>query len=149
MIEDSATATADLTAERDRLQDLKNRSQQWEQYLARDLTLARQAALTHLDEELDRIKQQWTTRVNKSSLEVMRRSAQSFTADMQTDLLAAMESAAQVFLERIEAIVAELFGPNSPQWSEIRERVWAAMQTGTINAGEVARSGRACSTRVC
>lgn len=138
VIEDSATATADLTAERDRLQDLKNRSQQWEQYLARDLTLARQAALAHLDEELDRIKQQWTTRVNKSSLEVMRRSAQSFTADMQTDLLAAMESAAQVFLERLEAIVAELFGPNSPQWSEIRELVWAAMQTGTtISAGEV------------
>lgn len=137
VIEDSATATADLTAERDRLQDLKNRSQQWEQYLARDLTLARQAALTHLDEELDRIKQQWTTRVNKSSLEVMRRSAQSFTADMQTDLLAAMESAAQVFLERIEVIVAELFGQNSPQWSEIRELVWAAMQTGTVSSAEV------------
>lgn len=137
VVEDSATATADLTAERDRLQDLKNRSQQWEQYLARDLTLARQAALTHLDGELDRIRQQWTTRVNKSSLEVMRRSAQSFTADMQTDLLAAMESAAQVFLERLEAIVAELFGSNSPQWSEIRELVWAGMQTGTISAGEV------------
>lgn len=137
VITDAETATADLTAERDRLTELKNRSQQWEQYLARDLTLARQSALTHLDEQLEQVRTTWTTRINKSSLDVLRRSAQSFTADMQTDLLAAMESAAQVFVGRLEEIVAELFGPDSPQWAQIRESVFAAMQTGTVATREV------------
>ena len=137
VIADAEAATADLTAERDRLTDLKNRSGQWEQYLARDLTLARQAALTHLDERLEEVRQNWTARINRSSLEVMRRSAQSFTADMQVDLLAAMESAAHVFVERLEEIVGELFGSDSPQWAQIRDRVFEAIQTGTVTVGEV------------
>lgn len=139
VIVDADTATADLTAERDRLQDLKNRSQQWEQYLGRDLTLARQAAVAHLDEQLEEIRQRWTTRINKSKLDVLRRSSQSFTADMQAELLAAMESTAAVFVAGIEKIVAELFGPESPQWDEIRTLMMAAMQGGpTLTPGEVA-----------
>lgn len=135
---DNDSATADLAAEQARLQELKDRSQQWEQYLARDLALARQAALAHLEERLDEIRRTWTARIDKSSLDVLRRSSQSFTADMQTDLLAAMASTAQVFCDEIERIVVDLFGRNSPEEARVRTVVLAAMQDGRIVTGEVA-----------
>ena len=136
VVRDGESAIPDLTAERDRLKGLKDEAQQWEQHLQRDLTLARQRAVTRLDEELARVREDWTTRINKSSMQVLRRSPQVFTAQIQADLLDAMATTAQVFLDDLEKIVTDLFD-DPQQWDHIREITLDALQTEPLVTGEV------------
>ncbi|MGW5339403.1 dynamin family protein [Rhodococcus pyridinivorans] len=136
VVRDGESAIPDLTAEMERLEGLKDEAQQWEQHLQRDLTLARQRAITRLDEELARVREDWTTRINKSSMQVLRRSPQVFTAQIQADLLDAMATTAQVFLDDLEKIVTDLFD-DPQQWEHIREITLEALQTDPLVTGEV------------
>ncbi|MBM7458911.1 dynamin family protein [Rhodococcus coprophilus] len=134
---DGEKALPDLTAEVERLRGLKDEVQQWEQHLQRDLTLARQRAVARLDEALAEVRESWTTRINKSSMEVLRRSPQVFTARIQADLLAAMSVTAEVFLDDLEQIVAGLF-EDGEEWERIREITVTALQAEPLTVGEVA-----------
>ncbi|WP_172686865.1 dynamin family protein [Prescottella equi] len=134
--QDSGAALPELTAERDRLQELKDHSGQWEQYLGRDLTLARQAALAVLDERLEEIKARWTTTINKSGMAVLRRNPQHFTAQIEKDLQGAMTAAVQAFLDGVRAIVMQLFD-SEVVWAEIEQQVIASLDP-RLTTGEVA-----------
>ncbi|MET4050525.1 MULTISPECIES: dynamin family protein [unclassified Rhodococcus (in: high G+C Gram-positive bacteria)] len=133
----SAAVLPELTAHRDRLQQLKDQSAQWEHYLARDLTLARQQALSHLEEQLDEIKTRWTVSINSSGMAVLRKSPQVFTAQIEADLLAAMTSTVTVFLDALAAIVLPLF-ESEAIWYQIRADIVASMQSAPLATGEVA-----------
>lgn len=134
--QDSGAALPELTAERDRLQELKDHSGQWEQYLGRDLTLARQAALAVLDERLEEIRTRWTTTINKSGMTVLRRSPQHFTAQIEKDLQGAMTASVQTFLGGVRAIVLRLFD-SKVVWTEIEQQVIASLDP-RLTTGEVA-----------
>ncbi|TSD93560.1 hypothetical protein FOS14_22755 [Skermania sp. ID1734] len=135
---DAQVAVPDLTAERDRLQKLKDQASQWEHYLARDMTLARQAAMNHLDEQLEQVRTKWNKRLAKNGFAVLRRNPQVFTAEIEADLLAAMTATCQLYLDRLQEIVTPLCsGPED--WQAISEFVVAALQVGPLNAGEVAK----------
>ncbi|WP_233284469.1 dynamin family protein [Prescottella equi] len=134
--QDSGGALPELTAERDRLQELKDHSGQWEQYLGRDLTLARQAALAVLDERLEEIRTRWTTTINKSGMAVLRRNPQHFTAQIEKDLQAAMTASVQAFLDGVRVIVLQLFD-SEVVWAEIEQQVIASLDP-RLTTGEVA-----------
>lgn len=135
--EQGANALPELTAQRDRLQELKDTSAQWEQWLGRDLTLARQRALTHLDGELDRVRTKWTTRINKSGMEVLRKNPQVFTAEIEADLLAAMTGTVRLFLDELRRVAEPLF--ESPRiWEQIEHNIAASMSGESLTTGEVA-----------
>lgn len=133
--QDSGAALPELTAERDRLQELKDHSSQWEQYLARDLTLARQAALNVLDEQLEQIRTRWTGTINKSGMTVLRKNPQHFTAQIEKDLQAAMTASVQAFLDGVRAIVLQLFD-SEVVWAEIEQQVIASLDP-RLTTGEV------------
>lgn len=137
--QDGAKALPELTAQRDRLQELKEHSGQWELHLARDMTFARQAALSHLDTQLDEIRIKWTNRINKrGGMEVLRKNSQVFTQEIEADLLAALATTVELFLTRTQDIVTPLFDSEAV-WSEIRELVFASLQQPDhLSAGEVA-----------
>ncbi len=137
VVKEGEKAIPDLSAELDRLKGLKDEAQQWEQHLQRDLTLARQRASTRLDENLAEVRERWTTKINKSSLDVLRRSPQVFTAQIQSDLLGAMAATAECFLTDLERITTELFG-DEERWEQIREIALLSMQTDPLVTGEVA-----------
>ncbi|MCZ4521189.1 dynamin family protein [Rhodococcus ruber] len=135
--EAGSNALPELTAQRDRLQELKDTSVQWEQWLGRDLTLARQRALAHLDTELDRVRTKWTTRINKSGMEVLRKNPQVFTAEIESDLLAAMTGTVRLFLDELRRVAEPLF--ESPQiWQQIEANIAASMSGESLSTGEVA-----------
>lgn len=136
-VDDSAAVLPELTAQRERLQQLKDQSGQWEHYLTRDLTLARQRALTHLEDRLDEIKARWTAHINSSGMTVLRRSPQVFTAQIEADLLAAMTAAVEVFLAALGEVVLPLF-ESSAIWHQIRTDIVASMHAAPLAAGEVA-----------
>ncbi|MDG3009236.1 hypothetical protein G4X40_03645 [Rhodococcus sp. D2-41] len=138
IMQDTATALPDLTAERDRLAELKDQAGQWEHYLSRDLTLARQAAMTHLDEQLEHIRTRWSEQISKHGVKVLRSNPQIFTAQIEAELLAAMTSTCQLFLDRLYAMVEPLF-PTSDNWQEIYQLMLGAMAFGELKTGEVAK----------
>ena len=136
--EDSAKALPELTERRDRLQELKDHSGQWELHLTRDMTFARQAALAHLDSTLDDIRIKWTNRINKSGMEVLRKNSQVFTQEIEADLLGALTTTVEMFLARVDEIVTPLFDSEAVS-AEIRDVVLASMsQPEHLSAGEVA-----------
>lgn len=137
-VEAGAKALPDLTAERDRLADLQDQARQWEQYLTRDLTLLRQSAVDDLERRLDDVRDKWTKYVNSHGMEVLRRSAQKFTADMQTDLQLAMAETLSGFLQELhDKIVAPRFTDDPAVWQEISAQIVESMQDKRIETHEV------------
>ncbi|MCJ0907112.1 dynamin family protein [Rhodococcus sp. ARC_M6] len=135
---DGDAALPELEAQRDQLTALTEQSAQWDQHLGRDLTLARQAAVMHLEEQLDVVKEKWTTKINASGMEVLRKNPQVFTSEIESDLLAAMTSAVQLFLDRLRGIVTPLFGSESETvWRSIESEIVASMQSDPLTTGQV------------
>ncbi|MDY6809717.1 MAG: dynamin family protein [Actinomycetota bacterium] len=133
-----ADALPDLTADMARLAELQEQSRQWEQYLARDLTLLRQSAIDDLERRLDEIRDKWTTYVNTHGMAVLRRSEQKFTADMQTDLQQAMAQTLSTFLARLhDEIIAPRFADDPSIWEELSTRIVATMQDKRIETHQV------------
>ncbi|WP_045824715.1 dynamin family protein [Williamsia herbipolensis] len=131
------TTLPDLTAQLDALETLKDRSREWEQYLARDLTQLRQQAIDDSDRRLDEIRARWTTRINKSGMEVLRRSPQKFTADMQDELERALAVTMAQFLEQLySTIVAPRFD-SDVVWEQICGRIVESLQGPRIEAQPV------------
>ena len=116
-VQAGAKALPDLTAERNRLTDLQEQAREWEQYLARDLTLLRQQAVDGLERRLDDVRDKWTLYVNKHGMQVLRRSEQKFTADMHADLQLAMAQTLAEFLQRLhDTVVAPRFADDPTVW---------------------------------
>lgn len=134
-----AAALPSLDADMARLTELKEQSRQWEQYLARDLTLLKQSAIDDLDRRLDGVRDKWTNYINKNGMEVLRRSAQKFTADMQTDLQAAMAQTVGEFLQRLhDEIVAPRFGDDPSVWAELSTQLAGSLQDRRVESHQVA-----------
>ncbi|WAC57050.1 dynamin family protein [Gordonia sp. SL306] len=137
-VQAGATSLPDLTADRDRLTELQEQSRQWEQYLARDLTLLRQSAVDDLERRLDDVRDKWTKYVNTHGMQVLRRSEQKFTADMQTDLQRAMAETLAGFLQRLHDTIIEPRFPDDPSvWEELSTRIVASMQDKRIETHQV------------
>ncbi|WP_283476642.1 dynamin family protein [Rhodococcus sp. H29-C3] len=136
-ITDSAAVLPDLTAKLEELQSIKDHSQEWEQYLQRDLTLIRQSATDELDRRLDEIREKWTTRINKNGMDVLRRNPQHFTAEMEKDFQSAMAGSVAVFLEQLyNEIVAPRFD-SDVVWEQIYGQVVTVLSNRTIETHQV------------
>lgn len=137
-ITDSAQAIPDLTAQLEELQNLKDHSQQWEQYLQRDLTLIRQNATDDLERSLDQIREKWTTRINKNGMAVLRKNPQHFTAEMERDFQAAMAGALTVFLDQLHTQIVQPRFDSEVVWNEIYQQVVATLSNRTLETHQVA-----------
>ena len=135
--EGSEDVIPDLTAELEKLQSLKDHSQQWEQYLQRDLTLIRQKATDELDRQLDEIRTKWTNRVNKNGMEVLRRNPQRFTAEMETDLHRAMAAAMNLFFEQMYTVIVSPRFDSEVVWNEIYHQIMATIADRRIETAQV------------
>lgn len=138
-VQAGAKALPDLTAERDRLTELQEQAREWEQYLARDLTLLRQQAVDGLERRLDDVRDKWTLYVNKHGMQVLRRSEQKFTADMHADLQLAMAQTLAEFMQRLhDTVVAPRFTDDPTVWEELRSQIVESMQDKRIETHQVA-----------
>lgn len=138
-VEENSAQLPALTAERDRLTDLEEHSRQWEQYLARDITLIRQQSADDLDRRLDEIRDTWTTYVNSHGMRVLRRSPQKFVADMQADLQSAMAETLAGFLRRLhDDVYQPRLGDDPVLWEQLCERIVDSMRDKTIDSHQVA-----------
>jgi GTPase SAR1 family protein len=128
----------DLTAQLEELQNLKDHSQQWEQYLARDLTLIRQNATDELDRRLDQIRETWTSQINKNGMAVLRKNPQHFTAEMEKEFQAAMAGSLTVFLEQLYTQIVKPRFDSEVVWDEIYQQVVATLSNRKLETHQVA-----------
>ncbi|WP_245650245.1 dynamin family protein [Millisia brevis] len=135
---DGVDALPELTAQRDRLTALKQQSAQWEQWLGRDLTLARRRALDDLDRRCERISGTWTDRISRSGIDVLRKNSQVFTAEIEAELLAAMSETVDGFIGELRRVAEPLFDDPSA-WPDIEATIVDAVRGGTLVTGDVAR----------
>lgn len=137
-VQAGAEALPDLAADMARLAELQEQSRQWEQYLARDLTLLRQSAIDDLERRLDDVRDTWTTYINTHGMQVLRRSEQKFTADMQRDLQLAMAETLAAFLQRLhDEIIAPRFADDPTVWEQLSARIVESMQDKRIETHQV------------
>ncbi|MGV9714301.1 dynamin family protein [Gordonia sp. NPDC003424] len=137
-VDSGAQALPDLTADKERLEELQSQAREWEHYMSRDLTLLRQEAVDDLERRLDDIRDTWTTYINTHGMEVLRRSAQKFTADMQTDLQLAMAQTLSRFLTQLhDTVIAPRFPDEPSVWEELSAQIITSMQDKKIEAHQV------------
>lgn len=138
VIQNSAKAIPDMTAQLEELTRLKDHSQQWEQYLARDLTLIRQEAVRELDRLLDETRNKWTDTINKQGMAVLRKNPQHFTAEMERDFQTAMATAINRFLELLYVQIVQPRFQSEVEWEHIYRQITAALENRSLETGQVA-----------
>ena len=135
---DTARALPRLTAQADELERLRADTNQWELHLQRDLTLIRQQATDELDRRLAALREEWTTRIGKSGMAVLRRDPQHFTAKMESDHREAIAASVAVFLEELYSrIVHPRFG-SDVVWEEILPTLEAGLAGTDLTTHKVA-----------
>lgn len=137
-VRDAEAALPDLTDQLARLEDLREQSREWEQYLARDLSAMRQRAIDDSDRRLEGIRSRWTERINKNGMEVLRKSPQRFTADMQTELQRAMMATLTAFLNELYTQVVQPRFDDPTVWENICTQLTVALGGQTIEGPQVA-----------
>ncbi|KQS01042.1 hypothetical protein ASG12_07545 [Williamsia sp. Leaf354] len=137
-VRDAEAALPDLTEQLARLESLREQSREWEQYLARDLAAMRQRAIDDSDRRLEGIRNSWTERINKNGMEVLRRSPQRFTADMQTELQRAMMASLTGFLNELYTQIVEPRFDDPTVWEDICAQLTVALGGQKIEGPQVA-----------
>ncbi|GAC52340.1 dynamin family protein [Gordonia amicalis] len=109
----AATATpaerADIEAERDRLQRLKDRRREWRARLNQDITAASLQTDDLMRDRFDKLLGQWSTRIDKLRFYEPHRAGQELIGQMTVDLEAAAREVSAFFVAAIERIADTLF----------------------------------------
>jgi GTP-binding protein EngB required for normal cell division len=112
----------ELTRQKERLEELRRITTQWEINLTRDMTFARTAAMENLDQRLEQIRNKWNDRVYRKGMEVLRKNPQVFTAEIEVDLMDALGSTVTLFVDRVHDIAEPLFDSPEP-WADIYQQL--------------------------
>ncbi|MBT0568561.1 dynamin family protein [Williamsia sp. CHRR-6] len=136
-VEGSGSTLPDLTRQLADLERLKEESREWEQYLARDLAQLRQKAMDDADHRLEEIRDRWTTRIHKNGMEVLRRSPQKFTADMQVELQQALMSTMSGFLEQLYHQIVRPRFDDPAIWDLICSQIVASLYGQKVEGPQV------------
>lgn len=124
----------ELEARRRELRKLRDHGQEWEQILARNISVARQRIMADFDADLERIREHWIRTINSSGMKVLRSKPQVFTARIGEDLTAASEAAVNRQLEVLRGEAAALFGDDH-EWEDIAATALTGIAPGRPAVG--------------
>ena len=102
-----AQAEAELTAEDQRLRELKKKEGTWRDELARDLNAVQRETLESVDHQLDELRAKWKKRLDETRLDLLRRSPQQVVADITADLEALVAQVSDEYLARVAKLTEE------------------------------------------
>lgn len=108
-LEHAETALPDLTAERARLEELRKKSEGWDQFLTRDLTLLRTQLITDLEDDLYGVNRKWKDYINEHGFKLLRNDPQYFTRLIEEDFQRAAVKAVDRCSLKLEKLIEERF----------------------------------------
>lgn len=138
LVQGDSSALDELNENKARLKELRAHGTEWDQHVNRDITLARQRAIALLDADLNRIKEDWSARINGEGWRILRKQPQVFTAAIMSDLQAVTARSFENFSQSLHTTVSELFDDDE-HWEDIMDAVAGALVAEDINSPEVQR----------
>jgi GTP-binding protein EngB required for normal cell division len=103
------SAAAELNEEKKRLQALRQEWEGgWRDFLARDLGAIQRNTLASLDHKLEDLRSRWRTKLDKTKLDLLRRSPQLFVADMTADLEVLVGELSDDYISAVNQLVSGL-----------------------------------------
>lgn len=136
VINEGASVVPELTADLDRLQTIKSNAEQWDLFLNRDLTRARQAALQALDDDLAAIRKKWTDIIDNQGMRAMRKNPGHYTSKIEQDFQTAAMRALTNFTARLEKQVIAPRFPNHNDRSRVLAEIQKHMELGELKTSE-------------
>lgn len=102
-------AVGELSSEHERLQRLRNEwDSEWRSVLSGNLNDAQRETLAFLDQKLTELKDRWKTKLDKTQLDLLRKSPQLYIADMTADLELLVAEVSDVYLGAVAELVEKL-----------------------------------------
>lgn len=159
--EQPSQVVEELETRKEELKGLRDHGQEWEQFLSRNISVARQRVLGEFDLALESIKEKWTQEINRSGLVVLRSKPQVFTAQIEADVNKAIEqsihsmSAAlksesdrlfedrNVWLAIADAAIRGLAGPQQYSSREVGKKTDNLIDPSVISVGVLGGTGLA------
>lgn len=109
----AATAADDALPELERqqaqLDELNRTKNEWQEFLVRDLSMARQEASTRLDADLNVVRTRWDSFIRAHGVQVLRRDPQHYTRLIEEDFQRSVLENVQQFNAQIEEIIRQRF----------------------------------------
>lgn len=126
----------ELERRRDEFKRWRDYSQEWEQFVQRDVTLLRQSVLRNLDRQLDDIRDRWKDRITKNGVKVLRKNPQVFTAQIEGELKYAMEQAMFQTYQGLRSIFFALMDDEAV-WQHVAAKAYSTLEPPRVKSGEV------------
>lgn len=159
--EQPSQVVEELETRKEELKGLRDHGQEWEQFLSRNISVARQRVLGEFDLALESIKEKWTQEINRSGLVVLRSKPQVFTAQIEADVNKAIEQAINsmsaalksecdslfedqnVWLAIADAAIRGLAGPQQYSSREVGKKTDNLIDPSVISVGVLGGTGLA------
>lgn len=115
LLECSKTASAtedalpELERQQARLDELNRTKNEWQEFLVRDLSMARQEASTRLDADLNAVRAQWDSFIRSHGMQVLRRNPQHYTRLIEEDYQRSVLDNVEQFSAQIDVIIRQRF----------------------------------------
>lgn len=117
-----------LEEEQRELETLREHAAEWEQLLARDIAFARTRISDELEARLQKLTDDWTQRINKEGMRVLRSKPQVFTSQIEAELNGIMQDSLGHLIDGLQERADELFDGNEELTGMV---VGAALQSVT------------------
>lgn len=126
ILEEGEAAVPELSERLEELNRLKKEGESWDYYLGRDLTIIRQETMEQLELRLEDIRKNWTERINKQGMAVLRKNPQYFTSEMEREFQGAIAESLNYFSFELEHKIVRPRFKSEMDWEAIRNEVSAA-----------------------
>lgn len=99
----------ELERQQAQLDELNRTKDEWQEFLVRDLSMARQDAALQLDSDLNAVKSRWDGFIRSHGMQVLRRDPQHYTRLIEEDFQRCMMENVERLSQEIDAIIRERF----------------------------------------
>lgn len=126
----------ELERRRDEFKRWRDYSQEWEQFVQRDVNLLRQGVTRELDRQLDALRERWKQRITKHGVKVLRSNPQVFTAQIEAELRYIMEQAMQQTYHGLRRIYFALMDDEAV-WEHVAAKAYSTLEPPRVKSGTV------------
>lgn len=133
---DNSAVLPELSADLARLESLQDDQEQWKQYLDWDISQAKMSALHALDDQLNAVREKWTSHINTAGLRVLREEPKRYTQLMGDDFQSAAQASIAAFSTQLEnGIIASRFESDAKR-REVMEEIENRLLLDTLRTDD-------------
>jgi predicted GTPase len=135
------TAVAELTAEKARLDDLRQAEGRWSLDLQRDLGRLRQKSVRQISTALEELRDRWRSAIAKEKRGSVDAVAQRMAAELESDLTAVSGSIAEAFYRDLDELIRTMFATLNTESPDLATHVTDDLRDLQLSARRRADAG--------